>query len=61
MKNRTLKEMNEQFKNCPMHSNEYEIDGTKFLVHSHFIGKKKLNEVLYDISFQKALDTQKNS
>lgn len=34
-------ELNEQRKDCPVRVNEYEIDGKKFIVHSHYIGSKK--------------------
>ena len=54
--NKTMEEMNEQYKDCPVRTSEYVIDGKKYIVKSHFLGSKKLDEVLYRIAFQKAID-----
>lgn len=56
MKNRTLKELNEQYKDCPQRSNEYVIGGKKYVVYSHFVGKKDIDKVLYDLAFRQALN-----
>ena len=40
MKKLNIFEYAEQHKDCPEHTNEYEINGKKYIVHSHFIGKK---------------------
>lgn len=45
----------EQHKSCPEHTNEYEINGKKYIVHSHFVGKKDIDKVLSDIAVSRAL------
>ena len=32
------------------------IDGKKYIVKSHFVGAKELNDVLYRIAFEQAMD-----
>ena len=46
MKNRTMQEMNEQYKDCPVQVNTYEVDGRTYIVHSHFIGDRDINDVM---------------
>ena len=41
--NRTMQEMNEQYKDCPTRESLYEIDGVKVIVVAHFTGTKDLN------------------
>ena len=55
MKNRTIQEMNEQYKNCPVQINTYEVDGRRYRVHSHFIGDKDINDVMYRYAEDRAL------
>ena len=55
MKNRTMQEMDEQYKSCPIHVNEYEVDGRRFRVHSHFIGDKDINDVMYRYAEDRAM------
>lgn len=45
----------EQHKDCPEHTNEYEVNGKKYIVHSHFVGKKDIDKVLSDIAVNRAL------
>ncbi len=45
----------EQHKDCPEHTNEYEIDGKKYIVHSHFVGQKDIDKVLSEIAVNRAL------
>ena len=45
----------EQHKDCPEHINEYEINGKKYVVHSHFVGTKDIDKVLADIAVNRAL------
>jgi len=45
----------EQHKGCPEHTNEYEINGKKYIVHSHFVGQKDIDKVLSDIAVSRAL------
>ena len=56
MKNRTMQEMNEQYKNCPVQINEYEVDGRRYHVHSHFIGDKDINDVMYRYAEDRAMN-----
>lgn len=53
---KTMQELNEQFKDCPVQQNEYEIDGERIRVTSHFTGTKKLKEAVYQYAFHKALN-----
>lgn len=53
---RTMEEMNEQYKDCPMRTAEYEVDGKKYIVHSHFVGTKDLDEVIGRIAFDLAMN-----
>lgn len=52
MNNKTLQEMNDAYKDCPVRTSEYTIDGKKYIVKSHFVGAKELNDVLYRIAFE---------
>lgn len=56
----TMFELNEQYKNCPTRTKEYEIDGKKFIVHSHFIGNKDIDKVILEIAFNRALNESLN-
>ena len=61
MKKRTMQEMNEQYNNCPVQSNVYEIDGKSYAVTSHFVGRKDVDKVLFELAFRKAFeDTEKS-
>ena len=44
--NKTMQEMNEQYEDCPVQVNTYEVDGHTYRVHSHFIGDKATSEML---------------
>ena len=55
MKEATMYQLNEKYKDCPTRTNEYTIEGKKYIVKSHFVGSKNLNEVLYRLAFAKAL------
>ena len=55
MKNKTMQEMNEQHKSCPVQVNEYEVDGRRYRVHSHFIGDKDINDVMYRYAENRAM------
>lgn len=54
MKNKTLAELNEQYKDYPTNSATYEIDGKFYTVTAHFVGKKNLDEIIYRNAFEKA-------
>ncbi len=53
--NKTMQEMNEQYKDCPVQTNEYEVDGRRYRVHSHFIGDKDINDVMYRYAENRAM------
>ena len=55
MKKLNIFEYAEQHKDCPEHTNEYEINGKKYIVHSHFVGKKDIDKVLSDIAVNRAM------
>ncbi len=55
MKKTNAKELNEKFKNCPTQKTEVEIEGRKYIVISHFTGKKDLNEVVYKNAYNQAM------
>ena len=56
MKDKTMFELNDTYKDCPVRMAEYTIDGKKYVVKSHFVGEKVLKDVLYHSAFQKAMD-----
>ena len=56
MKNKTMQEMNEQYKDCPVQVNEYEIDGTIYKVVSHFVGNKDINDVMLKYAENRAMN-----
>ena len=47
MKNRTMQEMNEQYKDCTVQVNTCVVGGRTYRVHSHFIGERDINDVMY--------------
>ena len=49
MKKTTLNELNEMYKDAPKRTSEYEIDGKKFIVTSHFVGTKDLDKTMYQL------------
>ena len=53
MKN-TLQELTQQFKDFPTKKNEYEIDDKKYIVVSHFVGNKDINEILLGLAKKQA-------
>lgn len=56
MKKSNAEELNEQFKDCPTEKKEYEIDGRKYIVVSHFTGQKDLDEVVYKNAYDQAMN-----
>ena len=50
-----LFELNEKYAACPVRISEYEINGKKYKVHSHFIGEKDIDDVINNIATAKAL------
>lgn len=47
--------MREEFSKAPTSKKEYELQGKKYIVTSHFCGKKDVNEVLHRIALNRAL------
>ena len=56
MKSKTMQEMNEQYKNCPVQVNTYKVDGTLCVVTSHFIGDKDINDVIMKYAEDRAMN-----
>lgn len=50
----TLQELTQQFKDFPTSQKEYEIDDRKFIVISHFVGDKNVNEILLGLAKKQA-------
>ena len=53
MKN-TLQELTQKFKDFPTAQKEYEIDDRKYIVISHFVGDKNVNEILLGLAKKQA-------
>ena len=56
MKKTTLNELNEMYKDAPKRTSEYEIEGKKFIVTSHFVGTKDLDKTMYQLAFNRACE-----
>lgn len=54
--NRTMKEMDEQFKDCPVRTKTYEVDGVKHTVVSHFVGDRDINDVMLTYAYNKVVN-----
>lgn len=52
----TMFELNEKYSSSPVRTSEYEINGKKFIVHSHFIGSKDIDKVISEIAFNRTLN-----
>ena len=50
----TLQELTQLFKDFPTKKNQYEIDDRKYIVVSHFVGNKAINEVLTRLAIKQA-------
>lgn len=51
-----MQEMNEQYKDCPVQINEYEVNGRRYRVTSHFIGDKDINDVMYRYAEERTMN-----
>lgn len=51
----TMFDLNEKYSVYPTRTSEYEIDGKKYVVHSHFIGNKDIDKVISEIAFNRAV------
>ena len=58
MKQKTMQELNEQYKDCLQRENEYTVCGQKMVVVSHFIGDKDFDDELYRLAFDRALNKE---
>ncbi len=56
MKKMNAKELNEQYRDCPAQEQEYEIKGRKYIVVSHYVGEKDLDEVVYRNAYHRAMN-----
>lgn len=54
MKKQNIKEKEEQLESCPERVTTQIIDGCKYVIHSHFIGEKDLDETIRKLSFESA-------
>ena len=55
MKKTNAKELNEQYRDCPTQEQEFEIEGRKYIVVSHYTGEKDLDEVVYRNAYAQAM------
>ena len=51
----TLFELNKKYADCPVTVSEYESEGRKYIVHSHFIGNKDIDKVISEIALNRAI------
>jgi len=51
-----MQEMDELYKDCPTHTNTYEVDGVKHKVVSHFVGDGDINDVMFGYAFNKVVN-----
>lgn len=49
-----LQDLKQEFLNYPTKRQEYEIDDRKFVVVSHFVGNKDINEILKRLAIKQA-------
>ena len=54
MKNKTMQEMNEQYKDCKTEKHEYQVGKNRCIIIRHYCGDKDLSEVLYRNAFDRA-------
>ena len=52
---KSIKEKQEQYKDCPTRTRVQEIDSCRYNVHSHFIGDKDLDEIMNKLAFEAAM------
>ncbi len=55
MKNKTMQELDEQYRNTREHTAVYEVNGVTYTVHSFCVGDKDINEVMERLAMQYAL------
>lgn len=55
MRGTTLTELNEKYKDCPVRTSRYFVDGKEYIVHSHFCGNKDIDKVISTIALNRAM------
>ena len=50
-----MQEMDELYKDRPVQVNTYVVDGRTYRVHSHFIGDRDINDVMYRYAEDRAM------
>ena len=56
MKNKSMQELDKQYKNAHEHIATYEVGGVTYTVHSFCVGDKNINEVMERLTMQYALN-----
>ena len=56
MKQFNIFEFAKQYQDYPIRKSEYKIDGKQYIIHSHFVGSKDIDKVIYEIAFNRALN-----
>ena len=56
MKNKTMQELDEQYKNARERIAAYKVGGVTYTVHSFCVGVKNINEVMERLAMQYALN-----
>ncbi len=51
----SFKDKQEQYKYSPERTTVQVIDGCRYIVHSHFVGDKDLDEVMNKLAFEAAM------
>ena len=51
-----MQEMNEQYKDCPVQVHEYKVNGKTYRVTSHYIGTRKINDVMREYAETRAMN-----
>lgn len=57
---KTMQELDEQYKDCPVQINTYEIEGVKYKVISHYIGNRDIDDVMRDYAYNKIVNEMLN-
>lgn len=52
--NKTLQQLREEFSGAPTSRREYMIEGKRYIVTSHYTGKKDVDKVIREIALKRA-------
>ena len=55
MKTTNANELNEKYKDCPTKQIQVEHEDKKYIVISHFVGQKDLDEIIYKNAYSRAI------